>query len=273
MKAAKRMSPRPASFVIRHRKLVEESSEGRRESSEGRKENNEGRKKENSEGRKKENKEENMLTRMHLPTLGSRKKTTTQPPEEKPKLTVKSCRHDIPNTKSWKTVVKREENHSGSTKENIKMPVVPKVDLKPQRGPKNVAKKESVVTAPKLAIKKPIAGEKVQKENSRPQKPKMPGKVDYAPRFPSLSPSTVKDMKRDDKTLVKNWSTIVMVNDGKEKEKKTKNQTPNESTKGPSQEEKPSAGEGSKKGVKQDARTVGKNGRPWGIVKNGQRKG
>ena len=265
MKAAKRMNPRPASFVIRHRKLVEKSSEGRKGSSEGRMGS--------SEGRKKENKEENVLVRMNFPSLGSRKKTTTTTPEEKPKLTMQSSRHDTPNTKSWKTVVKKEEHRSGGTKENIKMPGAPKVELQPHRGPKNAAKKETVATAPKLVTKKPIAGEKVQKENSRPQRQNMPGKANYASRFPPLPSGTLKDMKRDDRTLVKNWSTIVMVNDGKENEKKTKNQAPNKSTKGPSQE-KSSIREGNTKGVKQDVHAAKENKRPWNIVvKKQPRKG
>lgn len=232
---------RPASYVICHRKILEEKERERRE-----KKGEERRVA--MDGERTKPKEENVLATMHFPSLGSRKKTGTHSTEEKPKLVPNNGKQAAPNSNSWKTMVQ-----SGSNGMNIKMPGV-----KTEVGMgKNAAKKDTVVTSPNLTVKKPTTG-KNEKDNTRLAEPTRAGKKGIASAFPPLPSAAVKEeMKKDDKRLTKNWSTIVVVNGDSSAGK----QKPSTSVKR-SNPEKLQPREGNAKEVKQPFRGVKeKNGK------------
>ena len=235
MRATKPISVRPASFVICHRKILEEKEGERRE-----KKGEERRKAMDGERTKPK---ENVLATLHFPSLGSRKKTGTHSTEEKPMLVPNNGKQSTPNSISWKTKMVQ----SDSNRMNIKMPGVNtevKVD-------KNAAKKDTVVTSPNLTVKKPTAG-KNEKGNTRLAEPNRAEKKGVASAFPPLPSVALKEeRKKDDKRLTKNWSTIVVVNSDNSAGK----QKPSTSVKR-SNPEKLQPREGNAKEVKQPFRGV-----------------
>ncbi|KAK8829313.1 hypothetical protein WA577_004579 [Blastocystis sp. JDR] len=235
MRATKPISVRPASFVICHRKILEEKEGERRE-----KKGEERRKAMDGERTKPK---ENVLATLHFPSLGSRKKTGTHSTEEKPMLVPNNGKQATPNSISWKTKMVQ----SDSNRMNIKMPGVNtevKVD-------KNAAKKDTVVTSPNLTVKKPTAG-KNEKGNTRLAEPNRAEKKGVASAFPPLPSVALKEeRKKDDKRLTKNWSTIVVVNSDNSAGK----QKPSTSVKR-SNPEKLQPREGNAKEVKQPFRGV-----------------